>query len=141
MIRTIVSRLCILIATLAFVAACETYEGYRQLMESWVGTHADELVASWGPPDGFYENTDGSRVLKYSYASSYYVPGTTYSNPSNSVNSVGALTTTYSSYTTPGYMVSSSCTSTFFTDPSQYIVRWTSEGGDCVAEETADPDQ
>ena len=137
--HTIVSRLCILISTLAFLAACETYEGYRQIMESWVDSHADNLVASWGPPDGFYENADGSRILRYSSASSYYVPGTTYSNPVTTYNSNGSPTTTYNSYTTPGYTVSSSCTSTFFTDPSQYIVRWTAEGDDCVAEETEDP--
>lgn len=125
---------------LAFVVACETYEGYRQIMDSWVGAHADDLVASWGAPDGFYENADGSRVLRYSSSSSYYVPGTTYSNPVTTYGWDGTFTTSYSSYTTPGYTVNSSCTSTFFTDLSLYIVRWTAEGNDCVAEETEDPD-
>lgn len=131
-------RLVVAIAALFFVAACETYAGYQQLMDTWVGTHADDLVASWGPPDGFYENADGSRVLRYSSASSYYVPGTTHSNPVTTYNWDGTTSTSYNSYTTPGYTVSSSCTSTFFTDPLQVIVRWTSDGDDCVAEETED---
>lgn len=140
MIRAIVNRLGIIVAVPFFLSACETYEGYRQIMDAWVGAHADALVASWGAPDGFYENSDGSRVLKYSSISSHYFPGATHSNPVTRLNWDGSTTTTYNSYTTPGYTVSSSCTSTFFTDPTHYIVRWTAEGDDCVAEEAISPD-
>lgn len=131
-------RVWALCLVLVLTSGCETAEGYRQLMDTWVGAHADELVASWGPPDRFYENADGSRVLQYSDASSYYVPGTTYSSPVTTYNWDGSISTAYNTYTSPGYSVDTICVSTFFTDQDHRIIRWTGEGDDCVAEEISE---
>lgn len=50
-----------------FLSGCSSTANYENLLESWVGLHADALVASWGPPDNSYSFSDGSRMLEYNF--------------------------------------------------------------------------
>ena len=136
------------IIALLILNACATEEGYRQIVESWVGSHADQLVSAAGPPQSVYQLSNGGEVLQYDqqrqvqrggYTSTTYQPQTTYS--SGSVNTYGAYSGTgYGNYsgsstswvpvttTTPVVTSTYRCVTRFTTD-SQKIIRSVSFNG------------
>lgn len=59
-------RTLLLATTLALLAGCVT-PGFKRNLEGWVGATQQELEAAWGRPDGGYTQSDGDRVLLYSY--------------------------------------------------------------------------
>jgi len=61
---------------LALLAGCATEARYRERLSAWEGASENDLVASWGVPDGFYEATDGTRFLTYRRDRTVYLPGT-----------------------------------------------------------------
>ncbi len=42
-----------------------SFDGYRQMMESWRGRHIDQLVEHWGPPQGQYTFDDGRKMYSF----------------------------------------------------------------------------
>lgn len=107
----------------------------KEVMNSWMGHHYTELLASWGPPTNVYDDGQGGRVLQYMVQSSYTMPGRSYTNSNAYVqgqatydaNSIwgnaygqGSSTTTYvppQTYTQTRYR-------TFWIDRSGKIYRW-----------------
>lgn len=146
----------ILIAPLTFIVllnACATEEGYRQVVNTWVGAHADQLVSVWGPPQNFYQLSGGGEVLQYDaqrqvqtggYSYTTYQPQNTYS--SGNVNTYspysgvgyGSYSGTSTTYvpvttTTPITVTNYRCVTRFTTD-SQKIIRSVGfQGNDCRA--------
>ena len=115
MLKWIARTICVI--SLAFtLAACATTAGYEEILDSWVGSTEDQLVDSWGPPDGFYEG-GGKKYLTYVYSSSGYTPG---------------LPATSSMPATPGYSYSYNCKTTF-TVIGNEITNWRYKGNACWA--------
>ena len=89
---------------LAFIlAGCGTTANYEKILNSWVGTAADNLVMRWGPPSNSYPLSNGGRVLEYSNQRNIQfggytttVPQTTYS--SGNVNVYGTGGSAYGNY-------------------------------------------
>jgi hypothetical protein len=60
----------LLLLSLFFIFGCATTANrattanYEKILQSWVGSHADNLVASWGPPQSSYQLSNGGRVLE-----------------------------------------------------------------------------
>ena len=134
---------------LAFIlTGCATTANYENVLSSWVGTTADNLIMRWGPPSNSYPLSNGGRVLEYSnqrniplggYAT--IVPQTTYSSGNVNVYGKGGpaygnysgTSTTYVQTTTPIQNIAMHC-STRFTVDSQGVVRnWAWQGNDCKA--------
>lgn len=45
----------------------QRYQRVEDVQASWVGSSADDLVMSWGPPNNSYKMEDGSSMLSYQY--------------------------------------------------------------------------
>ncbi|HVI88391.1 MAG TPA: hypothetical protein VM659_08815 [Dongiaceae bacterium] len=52
-------------------------EGYRQTLDTWIGSTGEQLVAKWGVPAGEHVSTDGSKLFEYKDTRSYTVSGGT----------------------------------------------------------------
>lgn len=139
------------------LCGCATTANYEKILNSWVGDSADNLVASWGPPNSVYDKSDGGKVLQYNRQGNFYMPGyTTYQNVtsyhSGNVNAYnnygGSAYGNYSGTTTtsvpvynPGFNVALWCNTTFDVNSSGRIQRWTWQGNNCKARDPGIPDK
>jgi len=90
-----------------------TTHNYDETLKTWIGKHVDELVKSWGPPQGSYKLSDGGTVIEYSR--SRIVKYHMYD---------------YEEY--GGYQVDTLwCRTIFILDPKGIISSWKHEGNDC----------
>ena len=123
------------------VSGCATTENYEKILATWVGFHSDDLVSSWGPPQGFYKLSSGGSVLEYSRQRNMQLggittttPQTTYHSGSTSYgNLYSGSSTTYVQTTSPTYNINAWCKTRFTTDSSGVIFNWTWEGNDCAS--------
>lgn len=125
------------------LAGCATTANYEAKLNTWVGSNADMLVESWGPPDRSYALSDGSKVLEYDRSRMVSIGGFAYTTPQTSytygnINSMGGGMASYSGYTTsyvqrqtPVENVAMSCSTRFTVNPQNIIVRWAYQGNDC----------
>ena len=141
------------------LSGCATQGKYKKVVQSWVGSNADSLVSSWGPPQRVYPLSNGGHVLEYSQQQtgqvggySYTTPETTYYNGNsnsygtahardnygNSASAYGygnssyrGSSTRYVTKTTPTRTVTYSCSTRFTTDARGTIVNWSFQGNAC----------
>jgi hypothetical protein len=131
-----------LVWALVALAGCAPQEGYREIVQTWIGNSADELVQAWGPPTSSYQLDSGGHVLQYDRSRTVSMGGyttltpvTTYS--SGTVYSGGASgnysgsSTSYVPVTTPSSTFSVGCVTRFRTSPSGYIEAVDFDGSDC----------
>ena len=139
----------LLLMGMLVLSGCATTEGYKKVANSWVGSHVDNLIASWGPPSNSYPLSTGGQVLQYSTQRSvqvggitYAVPQTTYENGRvNAYSNSGASahanysgsTTTYVNQTTPVQNIAMQCVTRFTIDATGIIRSWAFDGNDCRA--------
>lgn len=113
-----------------------TAEGYKQLMDQYVGIHASELEDRMGYPDKISEAFNGDKVYVYDKRSSYTTPvksKTTYTKAVE-VNGVVMKPAKSETKTTGGDTITRYCTTYFTINKSSGIVekiRW--EGNSCKA--------
>ena len=100
---------------------------FEAVLDSWVGSSADELVSSWGTPNGVYEKNDGGKVLTYFRSHQSTFAGTTSTN--TTVDAWGYPTTTTS--TIGGSDITLTCKTTFVVSSSDRITSWSYEGNNC----------
>lgn len=132
------------------ISACATTENFEKILDTWVGTNADNLVSQWGPPTSSYSLSDGGRVLEYSNQRNFQIGGYTTSVPqttynSGSINVLGTggstygtysgTTTTYVQQTTPVQNIAMQCITRFTVNGSGTITKWAWQGNDCRATE------
>ncbi len=133
-------------AAMALLTSCATTGKYKAVLDSWVGSSADNLVSSWGPPDSSYRLSNGGEVLSYSRADNIHMPGYSYTTPQTtyqdgSVSTYGTYgsaygnysgtSTTYVQHQTAGYDIHMSCVTRFTVNPSGIITRWSFQGNAC----------
>lgn len=135
----------VLLVAAGLATGCATEAKYKEIVHSWVGGTADELVMAWGPPDSSYTLSDGGSVLQYERQGQTQVGGYTYMQPqttysSGTVNAYGdygtysGTSTTYVPVTTPTYNISLICTTRFNVDSTGIIRSTVFEGNNCIAE-------
>jgi len=90
-----------------------TRKGFEQVLATWVGNDADNLIPSWGPPDSVYNMSDGQKVL-------------TYTINTGSGGSVVPIGTTYMYMRRQWY-----CKVSFMVSSSNRISSWRYEGNSC----------
>jgi hypothetical protein len=118
----------IALVVLLLGAGCATEANFKEMAGSWIGSTEQQLVATWGPPNGFYESGN-TRYLSYARSRSGYVPGTA---PSYQTTVIGntAYTTPYGG--SPGYSYTNHCTLTF-TVTNGIVAGYRYEGNACKA--------
>ena len=89
---------------------CATQSNYKALLDTWVGGTEDQLVNSWGPPNGLYNKPDGGKILTFAWSGSYYLPGDTSTSSSSTYDGVVTTTTTVS----PGSYITTGCKTNFY---------------------------
>ncbi|WP_136799706.1 MULTISPECIES: hypothetical protein [Desulfosediminicola] len=116
---------------LVMVCGCATTEGYKDVVNAWVGQPELELTQTWGPPQRTYE-TEESKFLVYYFQRDIYFPGspTTYQNYFD--ESGTAFRQSYGGV--PDRTQTYSC-ETLFEVIDGIIVSWSFRGNDCIAEE------
>lgn len=130
------------------LAGCATTGKYKAVLASWVGSPADNLVSSWGPPDSSYRLSSGGEVLQYSHQGNIYMPGYSYTTPqttyqNGTVSAYGAYgsaygsysgtSTTYQQHQTAGYNIHMSCVTRFTVNSNGIITRWAFQGNACTS--------
>jgi len=107
---------------------CATQSNYKALLDTWVGGTEDQLVNSWGPPNGLYNKPDGGKILTFAWSGSYYLPG--YPTTSSSTNM--GVTTTVTTVPSDTY-IETGCKTNFYISPAGRITTWNFEGNSCVS--------
>lgn len=132
----------------SFSTGCASTANYEKKLASWVGSNTDNLVSSWGPPQGFFKLSDGGSVLEYGQARDVQIGGYTYTAPqttyeSGSVSAYGSRGSAYGNYSgtqttyvqqqSPTYNVNVWCKTRFTANPHGVITNWSWEGNNCVS--------
>jgi len=114
------------------LAGCATI---NKTMESWMGANANDLIASWGPPQQTMSDGQGGQILVYSSARTWTTPGQATTTTTGYANSYGdgyyghaygnaRSTTTYTPPQTSGY----DAQRMFWVDRNGRIYRWAWKG-------------
>jgi hypothetical protein len=118
------------IAVLLCLGGCATTNGYRKLLDGWMGADERSLVRAWGVPQRTYE-TGGVKYL--AFISSREVSSSR-SQPvlvQDMVNDKSVLTYTPSA---PRHFHTLSCETTFEITRGR-VTSWRFSGNDCTAAE------
>lgn len=113
---------------LCLAVGCATVENYQKILDSWMYSTEENLVAAWGIPDSVYESGH-RKYLSYVSSRSGYVPGTA---PTYQTTFIGNTAYTSSSGGTPGFAFTRRCKTTF-TVIKSVITHYTFEGNNCKA--------
>ncbi len=112
----------------AALAGCATTEGYKQMLDSWLGAPEVALIRQWGPPLRSYDS-GGSRFLTYSEERNMVIPGTA---PTYKTSFIGNTAYTTTTGGTPATSVTYGCETTFEIEDGR-VVAWRAQGNDCTA--------
>jgi hypothetical protein len=137
----------LIIAFVGILSGCATTANYKKILNTWVGSHVDNLVSSWGPPQGSFKLSHGSVVIEYINSRdtqvggyTYTVPETTYRSGSVSTHGIGGsssgtysdTSTTYVQKQAPVYTVNLICKTRFTVNPQGIIAKWSWQGNNCT---------
>jgi len=115
--------------TLTLIYGCATTEGYKNIVNAWVGQPEAELVRTWGPPQRSYQ-TEESKFFVYYSQKDIYVPGSITTYPNDFDESGTAFRQSYGGV--PDRTLTYSC-ETSFEIIDGVITSWSFRGNDCVA--------
>jgi hypothetical protein len=136
----------VLIIAATILSGCATTANYEKTLGSWVGSSADSLVLSWGPPSSEYNLSSGGKVIEYVKRNNITIPGYTYNTPVNTYHngttstygkngtvtgSYSGTSTTYVQQQTSGQNINLICTTRFTISPNDIIQNWAWEGNNC----------
>jgi hypothetical protein len=107
---------------------CATSAGYEKVLNSWMNSTEQDLVAQWGPPDQVYES-GGQKYLTYHRSSQAYLPGV---EPTYQTTYYGTYATTTPIGGSPPQTINLNCKTTF-TITNGKITSWRYEGNNCAA--------
>jgi hypothetical protein len=110
-----------------------TEQGYRQVLDTWVGDSGESLVAKWGIPTAEHSSPDGSRIYEFSKTRTYTVSGGT---QTEQVVINGHYIDV--EVPQPDEVKSTWCRTTFYLAANDIIQSYAFEGPDCTAYETTD---
>ena len=121
-------RLTIFIACIlsSLLSACASNEKYTKMIQQWIGSDEDTLIATWGAPSSHYQ-TDEAKYLTYDNRNQNYIPPT----PSSvQIIRQGDAVFARPIPGSPGYAYTSECRTTFKIQ-NKRVVNATSTGNAC----------
>lgn len=141
----------LIISVILIFQGCATTANYEKILSTWVGSHIDNLISSWGPPQGSFPLSDGGQVIEYENARNVQLGGYSYTQPQTTYHSGSATaygtggsatgtysgtTTTYVQKQTPVTNLNLHCKTRFTINPDGIITNWNWQGNDCKARAT-----
>ena len=118
----------LLLLAIAALAGCASI---NETMQSWMGRHQSDLIASWGPPQQVMDDGQGGKIFVYTATRSYTSPGTATTTVSGSAYAYGNTAygtgTRYTTYNPP-QSHSYDAHRMFWIDPNGKIYRWSWKG-------------
>jgi hypothetical protein len=109
-----------------FLSACASTEKYNKMIQQWIGSDEDTLIATWGAPSSSYQ-TDNAKYLTYDNLRNNYIPPT----PSSvQIIRQGDAVFARPIPGSPGYSYTSECRTTF-TLQNKKVVNVTATGNAC----------
>jgi hypothetical protein len=120
----------LLLVVSASLAGCATTAKYEATLNTWVGSSAQALVASWGYPQSQMTAPDGNLAYVYDRQGSIVLPTSTYTNATVSSYGNTAYGNAYST-TYGGGTLRMECQTVFEIGPDQRIVSWHWQGNAC----------
>ena len=138
------SKPSVIIAVALILAACATTENYKKILNTWIGSHVDRLVSSWGPPQGSFKLSNGGAVLEYRRGRTVQVGGYPVTTPQTTYQSgtvyggggygtYSGTSTTYVTRQTPSFIINKWCNTRFTVGSNGIIETWSMEGNECVS--------
>lgn len=103
----------------------------NRTMESWLGLHESELLASWGAPQRVFSDGAGGKVFVYTARRSYTTPATATTTVTGNAQTYGNQTTISATGTTvysPSYTYGYEAQRVFWIDSRGRIYRWQWKG-------------
>ena len=122
-------RLGLAAALAASVIGCATQEGYRAVLDSYLGSSEASVIAHWGPPDRAYSSDADTRYLTYSRSESGYIAGTP---PSFQTTCSFGSCTSIPVGGSPGFSYTNAC-ATYFKLVRGRVQSWGFRGNACRA--------
>lgn len=121
------TRLLLLLISLAVLSGCATRERYESRINTYVGKPIAAVMDDWGYPSGSFEAPNGNTVYTWDKQSTY--------NRSPSVQT-GIFTGTGGGGFFTGFgfgndTVTRRCQTYFEVDKQKVILRWRTQGNDC----------
>ena len=119
-----------LLLIIAGLAGCALID---KQMESWMGHHQSDLIASWGPPQQVMDDGQGGKIFVYTYTRSRTSPATAKTEYSGRAHSYGnGLSTRLKGTSTTTFTPATTTTYTkrrmFWIDSNARIYRWAWKG-------------
>jgi hypothetical protein len=118
----------ILVLALLFISGCASI---NKTMQSWMGHHQSDLIASWGPPQQIMDDGQGGKIFIYSTTRTFTSPGHSTTTVSGSAYGTGSYaygTATGHTTYTPPQTSSYNAYRMFWIDKNGYIYRWAWRG-------------
>lgn len=117
--------------SLVIVVALAGCASISETMETWVGHHQSDLIASWGPPQQVLDDGQGGKILVYTEIRSFTAPGSATTTVTGSTygygNTAYGRATGYTTYNPP-QTTSYDASRTFWVDQNGRIYRWSWKG-------------
>ncbi len=121
-----------LIAALVFLSACQsntapqpTEDGYRALLNEWLGQEKSALYAVWGEPQHDYWKANTNYVL-------YIKSDVKEASNGAAIDRMPRIAKEHAFYQSPQGLVTQTCT-TLFKVEDGIITSWRFEGNNCTA--------
>jgi hypothetical protein len=116
------------------LSACASWfpsaEGYRQLVDGWVGGTGQQLIEQWGLPDREHTDDTGWKTYQYDRKRSYTIPGGT---ATQQVKVNGTYVDV--DVPQPDKTKTTWCLTTFYLNTTDVIKAVNFDGPDCTAYE------
>ncbi len=107
-----------LFALAVLMSGCATTAKYEKVLNSWVGSPSDQLIAKWGPPSSSFPLNDGSTIYTWNHSGA----PTSYTNYNQFTGQL--MTTTNVPW----------CNTSFRVGGDGVVQNWRWEGNACRAE-------
>lgn len=118
-------------ATLIIALTLSGCSSINKTMESWMGHHQSDLVASWGPPQQVITDGQGGSIFVYTANRAFTSPGSSTTTVVGSASGYGnrayGSATSITTYTPP-QTTSWSAYRMFWINASGRIYRWSWKG-------------
>jgi|GEM_PF-2136539 len=105
-------------------------KGYRQALDTWIGSTGEQLVAQWGAPAGEHTSPDGRKIYQYKNQRSYTVSGGTKSEQVKVDDNYVSV-----DIPQPDEIRTTWCDTTFHLNADDIIESYNFKGPDCTAYE------
>lgn len=122
--RLLATFLTSLLVTLSGCTSLDSGEG--RILQSWEGTHIEQVFRNWGLPHRQAKLSDGNTIYEWGSSQSYTMPGST----TGTVNVIGKAAYLNAQTTAPT-SISGECTRTLIAGQDGIVLEGSARGNNC----------